>query len=95
MNPDLEVDTDALRRSGSDVATTAGRVSAAAADEPPVPAVPRWAATDAALLAGEAARQQLTALGAEIEETARRITEVAADYELADARARTRLRLTR
>ncbi|HET6482377.1 MAG TPA: type VII secretion target [Actinoplanes sp.] len=95
MNPDLEVDTEALRRAASDVSATGARVTAAAAEEPPPPAVPRWATTDAALLAAEAARHQLTMIGADVDETARRIRAAAADYELADARAVTRLRLTR
>ncbi|MBU2668695.1 hypothetical protein KOI35_34820 [Actinoplanes bogorensis] len=94
MNPELEADTEALRRAASVWAATGDRVTAAA-DDPAPPTVPRWVTVDAALLAAEAARQQLMAIGAEIEETARRIALVSADYELADARAVTRLRLTR
>ena len=48
MNPDLEVDTEALRRAASAVATTGDRVAGATAAEPPTPVVPRWAAADAA-----------------------------------------------
>ncbi|GID26473.1 hypothetical protein [Paractinoplanes brasiliensis] len=95
MNPDLEADIEALRRAASGVAATGARVTAAAADEPAPPQVPRWATVDAAQLAADAARRQLTMIGAEIEETARRITAAAEAYELADARAATRLRLTR
>ncbi|MCM4079839.1 hypothetical protein [Paractinoplanes hotanensis] len=95
MNPDLEVDTEALRRAASDMAATGDRVTAATAEEPPNPAIPRWAAADAAQQAAEAARAQLALLGADIGETARRVSESAAAYELADARAVTRLRLTR
>jgi len=95
MNPDLEVDAEDLRRAAAAVAATADRVTAAAAPEPLPPAIPRWATTDAAELAAAAARQQLTLLGADLAETARRIAAAAADYELADARAATRLRLTR
>lgn len=95
MNPELEVDSDALRRAASDVAATADRVGAAAAEEPPPPAIPRWVTTDAALLAAEAARQQLALIGADLDDTARRIRAASADYELADARAVTRLRLIR
>ncbi|WP_250028593.1 hypothetical protein [Paractinoplanes maris] len=95
MNPELEVDADALRRAAAGVAAGGDRVGAATGDEPPVPLTPRWAAADAALLAGAAARGQLALIGAGIDETARRIGEAAAAYELADARAVTRLRLTR
>ncbi|GAB2625841.1 hypothetical protein Aab01nite_84150 [Paractinoplanes abujensis] len=95
MNPDLEADIEALRRAASGVAATGDRVSAAAADDPAPPQVPRWATVEAAQLAGEAASRQLALIGAEIEETARRISVAAEAYELADARAVTRLRLTR
>ncbi len=95
MNPDLEVDTDALKRAASEVAATADRVTAAAGDEPPALTTPRWATCDAALLAAEAARAQLVMIGADVDETAHRITAASADYELADARAVTRLRLSR
>ncbi|MBL7257010.1 hypothetical protein [Paractinoplanes lichenicola] len=95
MNPDLEADIEALRRAAAGVAVTGDRVAGAAAGEPPPPQVPRWATVDAAQLAGETARRQLALIGAEIEETARRITSAAEAYELADARAVTRLRLIR
>jgi hypothetical protein len=95
MNPDLEVDTDELRHAATALAATAGRVSGGAGAAPAAEVTPRWATADAAVLAAEAARQQLAHLGAGIAETARRINAVAADYELADARAVTRLRLAR
>jgi hypothetical protein len=95
MNPDLEVDADDLRRVAAAVAAAAHRVTAGAAQEPVPPAIPRWATVDAAALAAEAVGQQLAVLGADLAETARQITAAAADYELADARAATRLRLTR
>jgi hypothetical protein len=95
MNPDLEVDADDLRRAAAAVAAAADRVTAGTTPEPAPPATPRWATTDAAALAADAARRQLAVLGADLAETARRITAAAADYELADARAATRLRLTR
>lgn len=95
MNPELEVDTDELRRTASAVAATADQVSAGAAAEPATEATPRWVTTDAAVLAAEAAGHQLAQLGADIAETARRIQAAAAEYELADARAATRLRLAR
>ncbi|WP_250001286.1 hypothetical protein [Actinoplanes sp. M2I2] len=95
MNPELEVDAEALRRAASEMAATGDRVTAAAAGEPPVPRTPRWAATDAAQLAGDAARGLLALIGADVDETARRVDEAGAAYELADARAATRLRLSR
>jgi hypothetical protein len=95
MNPDLEVDTDELRRIAAAVADTAARVTAGTRSEPVPPFPPRWATADAASMAAEAARQQLAALGADIADTARRISAAAAAYEQADARAATRLRLSR
>jgi ribosomal silencing factor RsfS len=95
MNPDLEVDASELRRTASAVADTAARVSAAADQQPDIDTTPRWATTDAAMLAAEAARQQMAALADDIAETARQISAAAAAYEEADARAATRLRLTR
>jgi len=95
MNPDLEVDAAELRRTASVLAATAARVRSAADQEPPAETTPRWVTADAALLAADAARQQLVHLGADLADTARRITAVAEEYELADARAVTRLRLTR
>ncbi|NMO56474.1 hypothetical protein HH310_35515 [Actinoplanes sp. TBRC 11911] len=95
MNPDLEVDTGELRRTASEVSATAARVTAATAGEPPRETVPRWVTSDAATLAADAARRHLAQLGTEIDETARRISAAAEEYERADARAATRLRLTR
>ncbi|HEY0001355.1 MAG TPA: hypothetical protein VGB74_12930 [Actinoplanes sp.] len=95
MNPDLEIDADDVRRTASDLAGTAARVAAGTEQQPAAETTPRWATADAALLAADAARQQLAVLGTDIAETARRISSAAADYELADARAATRLRLTR
>jgi hypothetical protein len=95
MNPDLEVDTDELRRAAGALTAVAGQVAAAAGQAPPAETVPRWPAADAAVLAAEAARQQLALLGADIAETARQIDAAAAEYASADARAATRFRLTR
>jgi hypothetical protein len=95
MNPDLEVDADDLRRTAAAVAAAAAEVTAGTRHEPVPVTTPRWATTDAAALASEAARRQLAMIGADLAETARQITEAAAAYELADARAVTRLRLTR
>ena len=95
MNPDLEADTDELRRTASEVTATAARIAAGTAAEPPHETVPRWVSSDAALLAADAARQHLAQLGGDIADTARRISAAAEQYELADARAAIRLRLTR
>ena len=94
-HPQLEVDTGELRRAASAVDATGERVTAGTAQEPVPDSVPRWITTDAATQAAEAARQQLALLGADIADTARLITAAAQEYELADARAATRLRLTR
>jgi hypothetical protein len=95
MNPDLEVDTDDLRRTASALSGTAARVTGAAAPAPAPAPAPRWATVDAAVLAAEVARTQLAQLGADLAETARQITEAAEAYESADARAATRLRRAR
>jgi hypothetical protein len=95
MDPDLEVDTDGLRAVARALTGTASRVTDGELFEPSVPTTPHWSTTDAAMLAGDAARGQLTSLAAEITETARRITAAAEAYEQADARAATRLRLSR
>ncbi|MFI6075941.1 hypothetical protein ACIA5C_30750 [Actinoplanes sp. NPDC051343] len=95
MNPDLEVDTDDLRRIVAALSGTASRVTGAAAQAPAPAPSPRWATVDAAALAAAAARSQLTRLGADLAETARQITEAAASYEAADARAAARLRQAR
>ena len=95
MNPELHVDTDELRHTAAATAAVADRVGTAAAGHPVVTQVPRWAAVEAAALAGDVAGQQLAQIGADLAGTARRIRAAAAGYELADARAATRLRLTR
>ena len=95
MNPDLEVDTEELRRTASALATTAAEVTATAAAPPSAERTPRWRAADAAALAVEATQQQLRWLGAGTAETARLITLAAGAYAEADARAAARLRLAR
>ena len=95
MNPNLEVDTEELRRTASALTTTAVEATATAAAAPPAERTPRWRAADAAALAVEAVQQQLRCLGAHTAETARLITLAAAAYAEADARAATRLRLSR
>ena len=91
----LDVDPDAVRHAASAVDATGDRAAAGTAREPVPDPTPRWVTTDAASQAAAAARQQLALLGADIADTARMITEAAKEYELADARAVTRLRLTR
>jgi hypothetical protein len=95
MNPDLEVDADALRTCASALADTGARLTAGAAQPPVPPMVPHWATTDAATLVAEAAQRQLAAIGAALTAATRQITATAADYEAADARAAQRLRATR
>lgn len=95
MNPDLEVDTDELRRAAAALAGTAADTAAGCARAPAAESIPRWSTADAATLAAESARQQLAQLADDLAETARQVAEAAEAYELADARAMTRLRLTR
>jgi hypothetical protein len=95
MKSDLEVDTDALCRTASALSGTAARVTGAAAHSPSPTPAPRWATVDAALRAAESARDEIARLGADLAETARQITETAAAYESADARAAARLRPAR
>jgi hypothetical protein len=95
MNPEIEVDTEELRRAASALAGTASEATTSAATPPSIPRTPRWHTTDAATLAVEAAQQQLRQLGADLAETARQVTAAAAAYQEADARAATRLRLSR
>jgi hypothetical protein len=95
MNPDLEVDTDELRAAASALTGTAADVTGGTASMPAAQLTPRWRTTDAAVLAAEAARQQLALIGADVAETARSVGEAAEAYREADARAATRLRLSR
>lgn len=95
MNPDLEVDTEELRRAASALHATAAETAAGAASMPSAESTPRWRTADAAILAAEASRQQLQHLGADIAETARQVTAAAEAYQEADSRAAARLRLTR
>jgi hypothetical protein len=92
---EVAVNPEELRRTASALTTTAVEVGATAAETPPAERTPRWRATDAAALAVDAVQQQLRHLGASTAETARLIAVAAAAYAEADARAATRLRLTR
>ncbi|MET0422716.1 MAG: type VII secretion target [Actinoplanes sp.] len=91
MNPDLEVDTDDLRHTASALAALASRVTDAAAHEPVGEATPRWLTTGAAALAADAARSQLAQIGADLADTARRISRAADEYVSADTRAADRI----
>lgn len=95
MNPEIEVDTEELRRAASALAGTASETTTSAATPPSIPRIPRWHTTDAATLAAEAAQQQLRQLGVDLAETARQVTAAAAAYQEADSRAAIRLRLSR
>ncbi|MFF5291627.1 type VII secretion target [Paractinoplanes globisporus] len=95
MNPDIEVDTEELRRAASALSTTAAETTAATTSMPSAERVPRWRTADAAALAAEAARQQLQFLGLDTADTARRVGAAAAAYQEADARAAARLRMSR
>jgi hypothetical protein len=95
MHPDLEVDTDDLRRIVSALSGTASRVTAAAAHAPSAAPTPGWATAEAAARAAAAAHTELTRLGADLAETARQIAEATDAYAAADARAAARLRQAR
>jgi hypothetical protein len=92
MKPDLTVDTTEVRVTASDLSATGDRVSAGAA-HPPEPTAPRWATSDATALAAEAIRRQLAEVGAGISATAREIVAAVMDYEAADERSATRMRV--
>jgi hypothetical protein len=95
MNHEVEIDAGGARACASGVAATGARVTDGVARTPVPVAVPHWATSDAALLAADVARQRLTAIGADIAETARQIVAAVLDYEAADERAATRLRSPR
>ncbi|WIM97175.1 hypothetical protein ACTOB_000677 [Actinoplanes oblitus] len=95
MNPDLDVTTEELRRAVSAVFGTASRVRAAAASAPPPVPGPRWAASDAADSAADAAGRRLLTAGSDLTAAGRRIETTIAAYEEADHRAATRLRTVR
>jgi hypothetical protein len=95
MTPDLQVDTDDLRHTAAALTGTATRTKATAAEAPATDPTPRWATTDAALLAADAARERLTGFGGDLAETARQIVAAADAYAEADARAAARLRSLR
>ncbi|GLY00878.1 hypothetical protein [Actinoplanes sp. NBRC 101535] len=91
----FQADTADLRRHAADVEATARRLDGAGAAAPHTETTPRWATATAADLAAGAARRSLALIGNDTAETAQRITAAARAYEEADARAATRLRLTR
>ncbi|GAA0440490.1 hypothetical protein Aca07nite_28830 [Actinoplanes capillaceus] len=95
MNPDLEVDTESLRRDAAAVDDLAARVSGAAGPVPDPDPSPRWATTGAATLAAGAAARILGLLGTDVGGTAERIRASAEAYAESDDRAATRFRQTR
>jgi uncharacterized protein YukE len=96
MPPDLEVDTDALRRCASELTDTSAEVADGVAQSAPL-GPPRfgWATADALAELERAADRRLDALAASISATSRQVEEVADGYEAADDRAAARLRATR
>ena len=94
MNPDFEVDTQAVRDAASDTAELAAEVSSGATDPPEQVTVPRWATADAAAEATLAVRRQAATLAADIAEAADQIIAAVVDYEDADQRAASRMRAT-
>ena len=93
MNRGLEVEVPEVRRCASGLAGAGALVAAGAGRTPE--SVPGWDTSEAAAAAGEAARQRLTVVGAEIAATARQIIAAVVDYEAADERTATRLRSVR
>jgi hypothetical protein len=94
MKPDLEADTEALRRDAAALTGIAARLGETGPAPVPDPA-PRWLVTTAAEPAATTAQRLLGQLGAGVEATARQIREAAEAYEQADARAAARLRPAR
>lgn len=94
MNPDFEVDTQAVRDAAADTAELAAQVSSGATDPPEQVTVPRWATADAAAEATVAVRRQAATIAADIAEAADQIIAAVVDYEDADQRAASRMRAT-
>jgi hypothetical protein len=95
MKLDLEIDSAGARECASGVAATGARVTDGVSQTPVPVAAPHWATSDVASLAADATRRRLTAVGADIAETARQIIAATIGYEAADERAANRLRSTR
>ncbi|MEU8237908.1 type VII secretion target [Actinoplanes missouriensis] len=96
---DFHAENGDLRRLAAATDDLAARITGLTGPSSPSSLVPEsppgWAAATPAALAADALRRQLEFLGADIAETARRITAAATAYQEADARAATRFRLTR
>jgi hypothetical protein len=92
MNPDLEVDTGAVRAAAAAIDDLAARVSGGESESPAPVTTPRWAASDAAASAADANRRRLADAGNDIAATARQIVAAILDYEDSDERAASRLR---
>lgn len=95
MNPDFEVDNDAVRDTATAVTALAGRVRGLAAAVPAIAPSPPWSAATAADAAADSARRLIDTLGHDITGAAGRLRSAATDYEEADTRAATRLRSSR
>jgi hypothetical protein len=95
MKPDLDVDAEELRRAASAAGGTASRVREAAASAPPPVPGPRWASSDAAAAAADAAERGLRAVSADLADTGRQIETTISAYDEADHRAAARLRAGR
>jgi hypothetical protein len=94
MNPDLAVDTAALRAAASDATAIAALVSSGVAEAPATVTLPCWATSDAAASAAGAAGHQLAGIAADIASTAQQVVAAVTAYEGADDRAASRLRAT-
>jgi hypothetical protein len=92
MNPDLEVDTGAVRASAAAIDDLAASVSGGEVESPVAVTTPRWAAGDAAASAADAGRRRLADAGGGIAATARQIVATVLDYEDSDERAASRMR---
>jgi hypothetical protein len=92
MNPDLEVDTGAVRATAAAIDDLAARVSGGESESPAPVTTPRWTTSEAAASAAHATRRRLVDAGADIAVTARQIVATVLDYEESDERAASRLR---
>jgi hypothetical protein len=93
MEPDLEVDVDALHRCAADLTGTASRIAGGPAEAPPLGVQAfGWAAARALVDLEAAAGRHLDGLAEAVAGTGRRMTATADEYDAADVRAAGRLR---
>jgi hypothetical protein len=91
MQPDLEVDVDALRQCAADLTGTASRIAGGPAQAPPlVVQAFGWAAARALVDLEAAAGRQLDGLAESVAGTSRRITATADEYDAVRAAGRLR-----